>query len=210
MKPLTNEEIEDLLDDTGWLENGMWVTDTPKGLCRLIEAEVNRRWEREVAMQRVSQFAQGQEANPVEQNPFTVHQIIQERNSALDMVRKVEELNAELMERLEALQAKPLGPIGYVYSVHGEHMKSAMIPASVPNGTPLYLHPQAKPDADVHMHHCAQDEFEGACKYGDSDCPALQAKPVERNFCPRCGKRLSGVEWDIHTCTAPYDGVMDE
>jgi hypothetical protein len=26
----------------------------------------------------------------------------------------------------------------------------------------------------------------------------------ERNFCPRCGKRLGGVD-DIHTCTAPKE-----
>lgn len=25
----------------------------------------------------------------------------------------------------------------------------------------------------------------------------------ERNFCERCGKRIAGNEWDIHTCTPP-------
>lgn len=25
----------------------------------------------------------------------------------------------------------------------------------------------------------------------------------ERNFCERCGKRISALEWDIHTCTPP-------
>ena len=45
------------------------------------------------------------QAKPVDTNPFAVYQIIQERNEALNMVRKVEELNADLMEQLEALQA---------------------------------------------------------------------------------------------------------
>jgi hypothetical protein len=26
---------------------------------------------------------------------------------------------------------------------------------------------------------------------------------VERNFCPRCGKRLGTNDWDVHTCTPP-------
>lgn len=25
----------------------------------------------------------------------------------------------------------------------------------------------------------------------------------DRNFCERCGKRISALEWDIHTCTPP-------
>jgi hypothetical protein len=32
---------------------------------------------------------------------------------------------------------------------------------------------------------------------------AMQAAK-ERNFCPRCGKRLGGVD-DIHTCTPPQE-----
>ena len=32
----------------------------------------------------------------------------------------------------------------------------------------------------------------------------LDAQPaLERNFCPRCGKRT----WDIHTCTAPLENT---
>jgi hypothetical protein len=27
----------------------------------------------------------------------------------------------------------------------------------------------------------------------------------ERYFCERCGKRVGGGEWDIHTCTPPAD-----
>jgi hypothetical protein len=27
--------------------------------------------------------------------------------------------------------------------------------------------------------------------------------PEERNFCPRCGKRVGKNDWDIHTCTPP-------
>lgn len=35
----------------------------------------------------------------------------------------------------------------------------------------------------------------------------------ERNFCPRCGKRLGKNDWDIHTCTSPqraWVGLTDE
>ena len=35
----------------------------------------------------------------------------------------------------------------------------------------------------------------------------------ERNFCPRCGKRLGKNDWDIHTCTSPqraWIGLTDE
>ena len=31
----------------------------------------------------------------------------------------------------------------------------------------------------------------------------LLAQPEERNFCPRCGKRLGQNDWDVHTCTPP-------
>jgi hypothetical protein len=56
--------------------------------------------------------AVGVEVDPVNAldapaNPFTVKQIVDERNSALDMVRKVEILNADLMEKIEGLQARP-------------------------------------------------------------------------------------------------------
>jgi hypothetical protein len=37
---------------------------------------------------------------------------------------------------------------------------------------------------------------------------------VERNFCPRCGKRLGTNDWDVHTCTPPqkreWVGLTDE
>ena len=32
-------------------------------------------------------------------------------------------------------------PVGYVYSVHGERVKSAGIDSKIPDGTPLYVHP---------------------------------------------------------------------
>ena len=32
-------------------------------------------------------------------------------------------------------------PVGYVYSVAGETIKSAKINPQIPNGTPLYTHP---------------------------------------------------------------------
>ena len=34
------------------------------------------------------------------------------------------------------------------------------------------LHPKK-----VHLIHCNQGEFEGSCKYGDADCPAMKAHP---------------------------------
>ena len=27
----------------------------------------------------------------------------------------------------------------------------------------------------------------------------------ERNYCPRCGKRLGKSDWDVHTCTPPQE-----
>ena len=41
------------------------------------------------------------------------------------------------------------------------------------------------------------------------DATKMMAQPEERNFCPRCGKRLGGMritdaQWsNIHTCTPP-------
>jgi hypothetical protein len=35
-------------------------------------------------------------------------------------------------------------PIGYVYSIHGERIKGAAIDSKIPNGTPIYIHPQLK------------------------------------------------------------------
>jgi len=32
-----------------------------------------------------------------------------------------------------------------------------------------------------------------------------QRTAEERNFCPRCGKRLGKNDWDIHTCTPPME-----
>jgi hypothetical protein len=34
---------------------------------------------------------------------------------------------------------------------------------------------------------------------------ADQSNKQERNFCPRCGKRLGKNDWDIHTCTPPKE-----
>ena len=50
-----------------------------------------------------------------------------------------------------------------------------------------------------------------ALRYVESNCPILvfdelkKALAEERNFCPRCGKRLASgfVEISIHTCTPP-------
>jgi hypothetical protein len=57
MKPLTDEDIHDLY------KSAPFTTDTFK-YARAIEAAVNAKWEHEVAMQKVSQFAQEQEAKP--------------------------------------------------------------------------------------------------------------------------------------------------
>ena len=35
-------------------------------------------------------------------------------------------------------------PIGYVYSIHGERINCAAIDSKIPNGTPIYIHPQPK------------------------------------------------------------------
>lgn len=43
---------------------------------------------------------------------------------------------------------------------------------------------------------------EPLCKV--SDAQAYAAQPVDRNFCERCGQRLSDSEY-IHTCTPPHD-----
>ena len=34
-------------------------------------------------------------------------------------------------------------------------------------------------------------------------CKQILQVEQERNFCPRCGKRLGSNDWDIHTCTPP-------
>jgi hypothetical protein len=40
----------------------------------------------------------------------------------------------------------------------------------------------------------------------------IEAQPEERNFCPRCGKRLASgfVEISIHTCTPPKEKKTKE
>ena len=44
-------------------------------------------------------------------------------------------------------------------------------------------------------------------KYEGGSPMILNAQPDERNFCPRCGKRLASgfVEISIHTCTPPRE-----
>jgi hypothetical protein len=37
-----------------------------------------------------------------------------------------------------------------------------------------------------------------------------QAQKQERNFCPRCGKRLGKNDWDIHTCTPPAEQAQKQ
>ena len=32
----------------------------------------------------------------------------------------------------------------------------------------------------------------------------------DRNFCERCGKRISALEWDIHTCTPPAQPQQEQ
>ena len=42
-----------------------------------------------------------------------------------------------------------------------------------------------------------------------ADCKEALAQPEERNFCPRCGKRLIGMAFaagEVHTCTPPEGG----
>jgi len=34
-------------------------------------------------------------------------------------------------------------------------------------------------------------------------CKQILQVEQERNFCPRCGKRLGSNDWDLHTCTPP-------
>ena len=45
----------------------------------------------------------------------------------------------------------------------------------------------------------------GCVQHDCEECKARLAQPEERNFCPRCGKRLASgfVEISIHTCTPP-------
>jgi hypothetical protein len=31
---------------------------------------------------------------------------------------------------------------------------------------------------------------------------------IDRNFCPRCGKRLGTNDWDVHTCTPPAEAEV--
>ena len=40
---------------------------------------------------------------------------------------------------------------------------------------------------------------------------ALAEQPAqqERNFCPRCGKRVGSNDWDVHTCTPPQRTWVD-
>jgi hypothetical protein len=45
------------------------------------------------------------------------------------------------MLAFQAATVEACEPVGYVYSIHGEVSKSATIDRSIPNGTPLYLHP---------------------------------------------------------------------
>ncbi len=40
-------------------------------------------------------------------------------------------------------------PVGYVYSVAGEPIKSAKINPEIPNGTPLYTHPANLTEQDL-------------------------------------------------------------
>lgn len=39
--------------------------------------------------------------------------------------------------------------------------------------------------------------------YWQNRAEALAQQEQERNFCPRCGKRLEKNDWDLHTCTPP-------
>lgn len=43
-----------------------------------------------------------------------------------------------------------------------------------------------------------------AKKSATAEIPVYITPPQqERNFCPRCGKRLGKNDWDVHTCTPP-------
>ena len=49
----------------------------------------------------------------------------------------------------------------------------------------------------------AQPEQDGnvCARCGGIVFDPVLAQPEERNFCPRCGKRLGQNDWDVHTCT---------
>ena len=47
-------------------------------------------------------------------------------------------------------------PVGYVYSVAEEPIKSAKISSDIPNGTPLYTHPVKELTYEDGIEECAQ------------------------------------------------------
>ena len=72
--------------------------------------------------------------------------------------------------------------------------------------------------AQQHFDQCREDRpVQHWIRKMKSELPEQEQKPVaweqfheylvERNFCPRCGKRLASgfVEISIHTCTPPKD-----
>ena len=61
-----------------------------------------------------------------------------------------------------------------------------------------------KNDKAVHLVHCNQGEYEGSCKYGDKDCPALKMSPVQLSYvngeCPDCGTPIPKGAEDGDSC----------
>ena len=61
-----------------------------------------------------------------------------------------------------------------------------------------------KIERGVHLVHCNQGEYEGSCKYGDKDCPALKMSPVQLSYenaeCPDCGTPIPKDAEDGDSC----------
>lgn len=58
---------------------------------------------------------------------------------------------------------------------------------------------QQEQDTAVHMTHCNQGEWEGVCKYGEEDCPALaqqEQEPVARMHADGSGRIISQATYD--------------
>ncbi len=65
--------------------------------------------------------------------------------TAIEQAEKQEPVAFKDKDRNVVMTIDASEPIGYVYSIHGERIKSAAIDSRVPNGTPLYTAPPAAP-----------------------------------------------------------------
>jgi NADH pyrophosphatase NudC (nudix superfamily) len=64
--------------------------------------------------------------------------------------------------------------------------------------------PELIQDLRVNHEHCPKEIILEAASMLEVLASILNPKQ-ERNFCPRCGKRLKGITADIHTCTPPVE-----